>query len=228
MFAFLISSSLVACSLFIFGLNLDLIWLRLACKPIPFLMMIYWITKYHPSKYTNRIASGLVLCIIADAFLEFRQTTFIYGIAFFLLGHIAYITAFIQKNKKLHLSLFFPFAAWSGTVFYIIEGGLGKLYIPVAAYTIIICLMMWRAAALIDMKSFNLKSMAPLIGAVLFAFGDTLIAFNRFYEPIENVRYPIILSYWAAQLLIAYSTKYFLSEHASATTPSLKVRESQS
>ena len=226
MFAFLISSCLVACCLFIFGLNLDLFWLRLACKPIPQLMILYWIVKYYPSKYTNRIALGLVLCIIADLFLEFRQATFIYGIAFFLLGHIAYISAFIQKNKSLHLSLFFPFAAWSGTIFFLIEEGLGKLYFPVAAYTIIICLMMWRASALINMNNFNLKSMAPLFGAVLFAFGDTLIAFDRFYEPIQNVRYPIILSYWPAQFLIAYSAKYFVMNTGQAN--SLEMNKSAS
>ena len=41
------------------------------------------------------------------------------------------------------------------------------------------------------------------IGAILFGLSDTLIAFDRFHEPIAGVRYPIILLYWAGQLGIA-------------------------
>jgi uncharacterized membrane protein YhhN len=61
--------------------------------------------------------------------------------------------------------------------------------------------MMWRAACLTTTSYF------ALIGAVLFAFGDTLIAIDRFYQPISGARYPIILSYWFAQLFIISTAK---------------------
>ena len=61
--------------------------------------------------------------------------------------------------------------------------------------------MMWRAACLKTTNYF------ALIGAVLFAFGDTLIAIDRFYQTIEGARYPIIASYWLAQFFIISTVK---------------------
>ena len=48
-----------------------------------------------------------------------------------------------------------------------------------------------------------------LVGAVSFAFGDTLIAFDRYYEKIPSVRYAISTSYYLAQFLLAYSVMLF-------------------
>ena len=59
------------------------------------------------------------------------------------------------------------------------------MYYPILAYTVVIVVMMWRAAALNDSsQKSNLTSYLVIIGAVSFAFGDTLIAFDRYYEKI--------------------------------------------
>jgi uncharacterized membrane protein YhhN len=57
--------------------------------------------------------------------------------------------------------------------------------------------MMWRAAAR--------PGPTALLGAMLFGASDTLIAFDRFHAPLPWARLPIILLYWAGQLLIALS-----------------------
>ena len=201
MINFLLSCSLVAGSMFLFGLAMDDFYLRLFFKPVPQLCLLYWLFTHTKSTYRNILGLGLVSCIIADILLEFRQTYFLQGVIIFLIGHIFYITAFIKKQKELKIELLFPFAIWGLIIFTTIHSGLGKMYIPVLAYTTVICVMMWRAACI---KSSNYFA---LIGAVLFAFGDTLIAIDRFYQTIEGARYPIIASYWMAQFFIISTIK---------------------
>lgn len=211
MAAFLFSLGLVSVCLFMFGINLDLMWLRLMAKPLPILALIIWVGSQTKSAYRNRILLGLILCVIADMLLEFRKSTFLYGVIFFLLGHIAYISGFIKKNAKLKLELLIPFSIWGGVIFFVLKDGLGKMYYPILAYTIVIVIMMWRAAALNNStkESSNLTAYLVVFGAVSFAFGDTLIAFDRYYEKIPSVRYTISTSYYLAQFLIASSVFYF-------------------
>lgn len=212
MINFLLSCSLVAGSMFLFGLAMDDFYLRLFFKPIPQLCLLYWLFTQTKSTYRNILAMGLVSCIIADVLLEFRQTYFLQGVIIFLIGHIFYISAFIKKQKALKPELLLPFAAWGVIIFMTIQSGLGKMYIPVLAYTAVICVMMWRAACL------QTRNYFALIGAVLFAFGDTLIAIDRFYQTIEGARYPIIASYWLAQFFIISTVKKTETKTLSSST----------
>ena len=190
------------CKLNVFiRLAIDDFYLRLFFKPIPQLCLLFWLFSQKKTTYRNILGLGLASCLIADVLLEFRQQFFLQGVIVFLIGHIFYITAFIKKQTKLNLHLLLPFTAWGVIIFMTIQNGLGKMYIPVLAYTAVICLMMWRAACLTTTSYF------ALIGAVLFAFGDTLIAIDRFYQPISGARYPIIISYWFAQLFIISTAK---------------------
>ena len=208
--AFLFSLGLVSVCLFMFGINLDLMWLRLMAKPLPILALIIWVSTQTKSAYRSRVLIGLTLCVIADMLLEFRKSTFLYGVIFFLLGHVAYISGFIKKNAKLKLELLIPFAIWGGVIFFVLKDGLGKMYYPILAYTLVIVVMMWRAAALAETgKNLNWMSYLVVIGAVSFAFGDTLIAFDRYYEKIPSVRYTISTSYYIAQFLIASSVAFY-------------------
>jgi uncharacterized membrane protein YhhN len=187
--------------MFLFGLAMDDFYLRIFFKPIPQLCLLFWLLKQTKSSYRTFLGFGLISCIIADILLEFRQTYFLQGVIVFLIGHIFYITAFIKKEKSFKPELLLPFAAWGIIIFTTIQSGLGKMYIPVLAYTAVICVMMWRAASLQTTNYF------ALIGAVLFAFGDTFIAIDRFYQSIEGARYPIIISYWFAQFFIISTAK---------------------
>jgi uncharacterized membrane protein YhhN len=199
--------------MFLFGLAIDDFYLRLCFKPIPQLCLLYWLFSQPKNTYRNILGLGLIACIIADVLLEFRQQFFLQGVIVFLLGHIFYIAAFIKKDKSFNLPLLIPFAAWGIIIFTTIQSGLGKMYVPVLAYTAVICIMMWRAACLNKLGHF------ALFGAVLFAFGDTLIAIDRFYQPISGARYPIILSYWAAQFLIITTAKKKITKTETFSNP---------
>ena len=51
----------------------------------------------------------------------------------------------------------------------------------------------------------ELALLIPLVGAVLFMLSDTLLALNKFGEPIAGAGYAVILLYWFGQLGIAAS-----------------------
>ncbi|MAW08088.1 MAG: hypothetical protein CME61_07385 [Halobacteriovoraceae bacterium] len=212
--SFLLSCALVAGSMFLFGLAIDDFYLRLLFKPIPQVCLLVWLFSQEKNSYRNILSLGLISCIIADILLEFRQLYFLQGVIIFLIGHIFYIYAFIKRNSKPNLHLLIPFATWGVIIFMTIQSGLGKMYYPVLAYTLVICLMMWRAACLSNM------GYMALVGAVMFAFGDTLIAIDRFFQPIEGARYPIIVSYWLAQFcIITTAKKKLVTKNESVSTP---------
>jgi uncharacterized membrane protein YhhN len=78
--------------------------------------------------------------------------------------------------------------------------------LPVAVYVCVITLMMWRAAARVGSAHATVAAArAGALGAVAFGASDTLIAFDRFFEPLPAARVPIMVLYWLGQLGIAAS-----------------------
>lgn len=199
--------ALVAVALYIVGLILDMFWLRVGVKAFPILALITWVQANAPkTRFSTFLTAGLALCVVADILLEFRDTLFLPGVAVFLLGHIAYIVAFVGNEKRLGLHLALPFAFWGITLFTILQPGLGKMLIPVGIYAAAICIMMWRASVRIGAGGrVGLEPWLTLAGAVAFALSDSMIALDRFHEPINGARFPIILLYWGGQFLIARS-----------------------
>ena len=85
---------------------------------------------------------------------------------------------------------------------------LGPMALPVSVYVAVICTMMWRAAASVGSTGRpTTAEWLALAGAVLFAASDTLIAVDRFRAPIEGVRWPIMLLYWAGQWGLAAAAR---------------------
>lgn len=200
------SVGLVAAALFIFATALGDDGLRLAAKPFPVLAMIGAVLLCRRDRYARTIAAGLGFCVVGDLLLEFPDTLFLPGMIAFLIGHIAYIAAFVREARELRPALAVPFAVWVGWALVHLWPTLGEMLIPVTAYTLVIFAMMWRAAAYTASRTGGYAlGAAAMLGAVLFGFSDTLIALDRFGEPLEGVRIPIIVTYWLGQLAIAAS-----------------------
>lgn len=198
--------AIVACVLFLVGLVLDVFWLRLLGKPMIHLALISWMLDQSRSRYRDYLVVGVSLCMVGDFLLEFRDTLFLPGVLVFLLGHVALIGAFLNLEKRLFIERAIPFALWGTVLFVILAPGLGAMTVPVLLYTIAICMMMWRAGACLGEHPTNQPQLwIVVIGAVSFAFGDTLIALDRFHSPLSNARYVIIISYWFALMCISQS-----------------------
>lgn len=206
----LAGTALVACVMFLVGLLVDDMLLRLVCKPVIHIVLLVWLFHAPSSPYRNRVAVGIVLCMLGDFLLEFRGSPplFIAGISGFLLGHVAYIAAFVGEERRLHLVRALPFVAWCTYAVAVMYDGVMRknMLIPVMGYVAAVSTMMWRALARVgSRKDGRLGEWLTVLGAISFAFGDTLIALDRYREPIANVRFPIILTYWPAQLAIVAS-----------------------
>lgn len=195
---------------FLVGVASDLWWLRIVTKPVPVLCLMTGVSRQPDDGYRNAILVGLAACLVGDMLLEWNDRMFTAGLVAFLVGHLCYIYAFVREERGLYLLALLPFAAWVAGLLRWLWPSLGAMQIPVLVYSCVICAMMWRALAM--RIGLGFPSQAPagwanvaLVGAVLFAVSDSLIAISRFQLDIEYVRYAIILLYWSGQFGIAAS-----------------------
>lgn len=187
----------------------DAFWLRMVAKPIPVLMMALWVSGLRvKGRYQLAIMIGLLLCALGDMLLEYSEAIFLLGLAAFLLGHVAYIVAFLQDTRKLHP--LYGAAAYAygffAAVFLMTTGDLGGMLGPVYLYILIITTMLWRAAARLDAPSVpRFSALAGLVGALLFVVSDSILAFRLFGTPIQLGGAAVMVTYWLGQLGIALS-----------------------
>ncbi len=199
----LLTWGLVGVALYLVGTLVDHLPLRLLAKPLPMLALIAWTWRRAPNPTGRAVVVALALGLAGDMLLEISSATFIAGLIAFLLGHIVYGAAFTRQVRALHLGLAVPWLLLVGAVYAILGDALGGMLVPVVAYMVVICGMAWRASA--RAAGLGGRALLGLAGAVLFVFSDTLIALDRFGEPIDGVRPAIILTYWAAQAGLAAS-----------------------
>ena len=164
------------------------------------LCLAVWVAAGARSTSAWLVVFGLVISMIADVVIE---SSFLAGLAVFLLAHLVYIAAFAARTRTPRLALALPFVAWGVIVVARLWPGLGPMRVPVLVYAVAICAMMWRAAATVGLPG----GWTAVAGAVLFAASDTLLALDRFHRPIPHVRVSIMALYWAGQALIALSAR---------------------
>ena len=198
---------LVAVTGFLIGIVADLHLLRLVTKPIPVLLMALAVFSSTGSVAGRRTFWGLLFCALGDVLLEVSPATFTPGLGAFLVGHLFYTSAFLARSRTPHLGLLPIFLLWGAGVVVHLHNGLATAGMlgPVVLYSLAISAMMWRAAACWAEAPRSSASRFGFFGAVLFAVSDTLIALNRFGDPIDGAPYAIILLYWAGQMGITLS-----------------------
>ena len=193
---------------FLLGVALDLYWLRILAKPIPSLVLAVAVWTWGRWPDARSITVGLVLSAVGDIFLEVSAATFLYGVGAFLLAHVAYIFAFVGAAPEPRWLRAVPFAAWGAALTWWLAPGLesAEMLVPVAIYSAVICLMMWRAS--VRWADGTSTGKAAFLGALLFGASDSLIAIDRFGGlETPGFRYAIILLYWAGQIGIAASSR---------------------
>lgn len=162
-------------------------------------------------RFAKRIFIGLVFGLAGDCFLMFNDVDssfFMFGLISFLIGHIAYISAFYldyrwypsieKKYTKIALVVFGLFCL--GFYLYL-RPYLNEMKIPVLIYSFVISFMAIMAVnrkGRVNTFSFNLI----FWGAVLFLISDSLLAFNKFVFSFDYAGIPIMATYMAAQYLI--------------------------
>ena len=157
------------------------------------------------------LLTALIFSWIGDIILLFTnkgELYFIFGLVAFLLSHLVYIILFSkQQNTRTNnnkavfwigiLTILAYFVLMIDTLF----PKLGPLKIPVLVYAVVITTMLFFA-----FKG-SLKWSIPannyiLIGAMVFVSSDSILAFNKFYAPIDHASFFIMFTYCLAQYLI--------------------------
>jgi uncharacterized membrane protein YhhN len=171
------------------------------------LTLAAWVAARRREPLGRLVTAGLLLSALGDVILGAGR--FLPGLIAFLAAHVAYVVAFVVDERRLRLARLLPFAAWSASAFGLLRPGLGAMTLPVAAYMAVITLMMWRAAARVgSARTPPVAARLGLAGAIAFGASDTLIAFDRFLQPIAGAEVPILLLYWLGQWGIAASAAW--------------------
>ena len=166
-------------------------------KPIPVALLALGLATIEGRAVRWWIVLGLALSAVADAVID---ASFLAGLGLFLGAHVAYLVGFTADRASLKLGRALPFALIVGLAASQFVPAAGDLGPAVAAYTVVIGLMGWRAAA---RTGSNPGAWTALVGVCLFLASDTLLAIDRFLVPLEWRTGLVMSTYWSAQLLIA-------------------------
>lgn len=176
-------------------------------KPMlmPLLALIFYLSIEQKVSYVYLLLMGLLLSWFGDVFLLFAdngQYYFMAGLVSFLLAHLCYMVIFIKQSSKFKPQLFtyatgFTLVIYGFLLIVLLWPGLGTLKVPVIIYMLVI---MGMGLSALFRKSIG--GNLVLVGAFLFIASDSLLAINKFNEPIADADFWIMLTYILAQYFI--------------------------
>lgn len=185
--------------------------LQNVAKPLIMItLMVYYI--FSVSARNNFFIATLACCWLGDVLLMFQQNElfFIGGLVAFLLGHILYVICFRQmrfnneaggllNTQKIRFA--FPIILAGTGLVTVLFPHLGALKIPVMVYALALTIMVLQALfrfGFTSKKSFVLI----FVGAFFFMVSDSLLAINKFMQPVPLASLGIMATYLVAQFLI--------------------------
>jgi uncharacterized membrane protein YhhN len=189
-------------------------FLHTVCKPAIVLALLgyYWMTqREQKSSVSLLMVMALFFSWVGDVLLMGEgESFFIYGLVSFLTAHVLYIFVYRQHRyaddsqelKGLQRVRFaFPIVFAGIGLVTILYTRLAELRIPVMVYAGVITIMTLNA--LFRYGRTNTSSFAMVFGgAILFMISDSLLAINKFLEPLSYSGVWIMLTYIGAQFLI--------------------------
>ena len=194
--------------------NSDLVYL--ICKPalLITLALHYWLVQREQQDAVSKpVLLAIIFSCAGDTLLMLQEQDgnfFMFGLAAFLVAHIFYILAYrqhqssdtsneLQGLQKIRYA--FPIILSGTGLVVILFNHLGGMKIPVLMYAIVLTAMV--LAALFRFGKTSSSSFAMVFGgAILFMISDSLIAINKFLEPLPLAGIWIMVTYIAAQYLI--------------------------
>lgn len=183
--------------------------LHFVFKPLPLLVAIVAVAARVYStgaraRFDLYLLAALVASLAGDVFLMLPGNYFIPGLASFLVAHLFYIALFRQgvpwfsSRRALALTL-----GLGGAMYAWVWGGLSDpvLRVAVAAYVSVIALMVAQAVGrALVLRDAGARAVG--LGTCVFMLSDSLIAINRFVQPLPLVSVGVLATYYTAQILI--------------------------
>lgn len=185
------------------------------CKPLLMIILSSWFffkSRRVGDRFTILVQAGLFFSLIGDVALMFQhvdQFNFLIGLGAFLIAQLCYTIAFAHHlaNGTEGFSVV-PWLVATGMLFYGVLFGMAlvprvdeTVRIPVVVYAIAITCM-GITAALRYGRTFLRSFLLVLCGAVFFIASDSILAMNRFIEPLDHAKWSVMLTYAIGQYLI--------------------------
>ncbi|SDH35206.1 lysoplasmalogenase [Winogradskyella thalassocola] len=163
-------------------------------------------SKSLPKAIKNVTLLALVFSVLGDGLLMFVDQSphfFTLGLVAFLTAHIMYIVVFLKHRnpQKSPLGFIALLLIYGASLFSFLNGNLGDMLIPVIIYMLVILSM--ATAAYLRKDKVNILSYGLVFfGALFFLVSDSILALNKFYEPLAYSNISIMVTYALAQYLI--------------------------
>jgi len=185
------------------------------CKPLLMLTLglYYWSACREKEGISIAVLVAIIFSGAGDILLMFQQQDqlfFMLGLGAFLTAHVFYIFAYRQhrtaeEENALHglrkVRFAFPIVFAGVGLVSILYPKLGGLTVPVIVYAGVITVM--TLTALFRFGKTTSASFAMVFGgAILFMMSDSLLAINKFLEPLPMEGFWIMSTYISAQFLI--------------------------
>ena len=176
--------------------NADFVYLL--CKPALMITLglHYWILQREQNAVLSKsVVLAIIFSCAGDTLLMFQGRDgnfFMFGLAAFLVAHIFYILTYrqhqssdtsneLQGLRKIRYA--FPIILSGTGLVVILFNRLGEMKIPVLLYAAVLTGMV--LVALFRFGKTSSSSFALVFGgAILFMISDSLIAINKFLEPL--------------------------------------------
>jgi uncharacterized membrane protein YhhN len=187
--------------------------LHIICKPLILITLgvYYWLNA---SQHRSTLVLGAIIFSFGgDTLLMFDTSDTIFftlGLVSFLISHIFYILAYRQhRDEQLtdglqgiqRIRLAFPIILAGTGLVIVLYPVLGALRFPVMAYALVLVLMVLNA--LFRFGRTNSKSFWMVFGgALLFMVSDSLLAINKFLQPLPQSGLLVMITYITAQYLL--------------------------
>ncbi|XP_056681899.1 lysoplasmalogenase [Monodelphis domestica] len=172
-------------------------WMGALAKCLPILCLAGGVhVAAPPGPYSRGLCRGLLCSALGDVLLVWPDC-FVFGMAAFALAHVFYVQAL--GWVPIRLALLGPGLVVSGLYFRLLKPHLpAELGLPVGLYIAILALMQWRALA---------RGSPAALGGVLFSVSDAVLGWDTFVRPLASGRLTVMVTYYAAQGLLALSAE---------------------
>jgi uncharacterized membrane protein YhhN len=152
------------------------------------------------------LIAAFAFAIAGDIALMFSgDKAFLAGLGSFFVAHLAFVAEFMSGVPGWQPPLWtLAFVVYALALFVWLLPKTGALKIPTLAYGAVLTAMVLAAAAAHAAMP-NAATRLALIGALLFALSDSVLAIRQFAGPYRGAQPLILSSYWLAIGLIAMS-----------------------
>ena len=187
--------------------------LEMIAKPaVMVILLVYLWTSVGLTGAPLWFGLGVLLSLLGDIFLLWLDRMFTFGLAAFLLGHIAYVIGFNIPIPQfsvwgIFLALMIGLSGvriMRRILSALIQKGQTRLRAPLAVYSAVISLML--LSAMLKLTDLAWDASAALLvaaGAFLFYLSDIVLAWIKFVAPIQYGRILNIGLYHLGQIMLA-------------------------